>query len=204
MAQRMRNEQDSMGTVKVPARHFWGAQTQRAVDNFHVSGRTMRPRFIHALAALKWAASKANQDLKLLKPRMAGAIRKAADEVMSGKYDDEFPIDVFQTGSGTSTNMNMNEVLSNLANVRLGGKAGAKAPVHPNDHVNLGQSSNDTIPTALHVGVALAATLDLVPALTGLAATLQEKAEAFDDIVKVGRTHLQHARQIRMVQVLYG
>ncbi|MDJ0975577.1 MAG: class II fumarate hydratase [Planctomycetota bacterium] len=204
MAKRMRSEKDSMGTVKVPAAHMWGAQTQRAVDNFQVSGRAMRPRFIHALAALKWAAAKANQELKLLKPRMAGAIRKAADEVIAGKHDDEFPIDVFQTGSGTSSNMNMNEVLSNLANVRLGGAPGDKAPVHPNDHVNMGQSSNDTIPTSVHVSVALATKEQLIPALTSLAAALQAKAEEFDGIVKVGRTHLQDATPIRMGQVFSG
>ena len=204
MAQRMRTEQDSMGIVKVPAKRMWGAQTQRAVDNFHVSGRPMRPRFLHALAAIKWAAAKSNQDLKLLKPRMAAAIRRAADEVIKGKHDEEFPIDVFQTGSGTSTNMNMNEVLSNLANIHLGSKAGAKAPVHPNDHVNMGQSSNDVIPTALHLSVALAVRDELIPALSALSVTLMRKSEAFDDIVKVGRTHLQDATPVRMGQVFMG
>ncbi len=204
MAQRMRTEKDSMGAVKVPAKRMWGAQTQRAVDNFKVSGRTMPKRFLYALADIKWAASKANQELKLLKPRMASAIRKAADEVVKGKRDEEFPIDVFQTGSGTSSNMNMNEVLSNIANIGLGSKAGAKTPVHPNDHVNLGQSSNDVIPTALHLSVARAAKEQLIPAMSSLAVALLEKSKEFDDVVKVGRTHLQDATPVRMGQVFQG
>src|SRR5687767_7280785 len=146
-----RVEKDSMGEVRVPGDRLWGAQTQRAVDNFRVSGRTMPARFLSALAQLKWAAARANEDLGLLDPRLAAAIRDAADAVVAGRLAGEFPIDVFQTGSGTSTNMNMNEVLANVANVALGGAVGAKKPVHPNDHVNLGQSSNDAIPTALHV-----------------------------------------------------
>ena len=204
MAERMRIEQDSMGKVKVPAKRMWGAQTQRAVDNFQVSGRPMRPRFLHALAAIKWSAAKANQELKLLKPRMGAAIRRAADEVIKGKHDIEFPIDVFQTGSGTSSNMNMNEVLSNLANIHLGSKAGTKSPVHPNDHVNMGQSSNDVIPTATHLSVALAVRDELIPALTAFQMTLEAKAQEFDDVVKVGRTHLQDATPVRMGQVFSG
>jgi fumarate hydratase class II len=204
MAQRMRSEKDSMGVVKVPAKRMWGAQTQRAVDNFQVSGRTMRPRFLHALAAVKWAAAKANQELKLIKPRMGAAIRRAADAVIEGEHDTEFPVDVFQTGSGTSSNMNMNEVLSNLANVDMGSKPGAKSPVHPNDHVNMCQSSNDVIPTALHVSVAGAVEQDLIPALSALSVTLMRKSEAFNGIVKVGRTHLQDATPVRMGQVFQG
>ena len=204
MAERMRTEKDSMGEVRVPARRMWGAQTQRAVDNFRVSGRPMPGRFLHALAAVKWAAAKANQELGLLRPKMAVAIRRAAEEVLSGQRAAEFPIDVFQTGSGTSSNMNMNEVLSNIANVALGSKPGAKAPVHPNDHVNMCQSSNDVIPTALHVSVAAAAKEDLIPALGALSVTLMRKSKAFDDIVKVGRTHLQDATPVRMGQVFQG
>ncbi len=204
MAERMRIEKDSMGDVKVPAKRMWGAQTQRAVDNFQVAGRPMRPRFIRSLAAVKWSAAKANQELKLIPARMGAAIRRAADAVIKGKHDAEFPVDVFQTGSGTSSNMNMNEVLSNLANVGLGSKPGAKAPVHPNDHVNMCQSSNDVIPTALHVSVAAAATEDLIPTLERFAATLEKKAEQFDDIIKVGRTHLQDATPVRMGQVFAG
>jgi fumarate hydratase class II len=204
MAETSRTEKDSMGEVKVPADRMWGAQTQRAVDNFKVSGRTMRPRFLHALAAIKWASAQANEELGLLDKKLAKAIRDAADEVIAGRHDREFPIDVFQTGSGTSTNMNMNEVLSNLANVRLGGKPGAKSPVHPNDHVNMGQSSNDDVPTALHVSVARAAREQLIPALGDLSATLLAKAQAFDDVVKVGRTHLQDATPVTMGQVFRG
>ena len=201
---RMRTERDSMGEVRVPAKRMWGAQTQRAVDNFQVSGRPMAPEFISALAAIKWSAAKANQSLKLLPARKAAAIRRAADAVRKGEHYDEFPIDVFQTGSGTSTNMNMNEVLANLANVHLGGKPGAKAPVHPNDHVNLGQSSNDTIPTALHLSVAALTKSRFLPAMGDLAASLLAKAEMWDDIVKVGRTHLQDATPVRVGQVFRG
>ena len=204
MARRMRSEKDSMGTVKVPYRRLWGAQTQRALENFQVSGRPMPRRFLHALAAIKWAAACANQDLKLLKPRMAAAIRKAADEVLAGQHDEEFPIDVFQTGSGTSSNMNMNEVLSNLANIRLGSRAGAKSPVHPNDHVNLGQSSNDVIPSALHLSVAQATRDQLIPAMSALSVALLHKSETYDDVVKVGRTHLQDATPVRVGQVFQG
>ena len=199
-----RIEKDSMGDVKVPADRLWGAQTQRAVENFRVSRRTMPKRFVAALAEVKWASARANEDLKLLDSRLAGAIRAAAAAVAAGKHDAEFPIDVFQTGSGTSSNMNMNEVLSNLSNLALGGKVGAKSPVHPNDHVNLGQSSNDVIPTTLHLAVALATKERLIPALSRLAAALLDKAKAFDDVVKIGRTHLQDATPIRMGQVFSG
>ena len=200
----VRIEKDSMGEVRVPGERLYGAQTQRAVDNFKVSGRAMPVRFLTALAQIKWAAAKANEGLGLLDAKLAGAIRAAADEVIEGKHPLEFPIDVFQTGSGTSSNMNMNEVISNLANRALGAKVGAKAPVHPNDHVNLGQSSNDAIPTALHVAVALAAKERLIPALGRLAAALLEKSREFDDVVKVGRTHLQDATPVRMGQVFGG
>ena len=199
-----RVEKDSMGPVKVPEARLWGASTQRAVENFRVSGRPMPARFVRAVAAIKAAAARANLDLGLLDAKRAEAIREAAEAVAEGRHDAEFPIDVFQTGSGTSTNMNVNEVVANLANVALGGAVGAKAPVHPNDHVNLGQSSNDVIPTALHVSVALACRDRLLPALSRLAAALQEKARDFDDVVKVGRTHLQDATPIRMGQVFSG
>ena len=199
-----RIEKDSMGEVRVPAERLWGAQTQRAKENFRVSGRTMPRGFLVALAQIKWASAKANEELGLLDPALAGAIRAAADEVVAGDHRDELPIDVFQTGSGTSSNMNMNEVLSNIANRALGSPVGSKKPVHPNDHVNMGQSSNDVIPTALHVSVALAAKDRLLPALARLAATLHDKAQAFDDVVKVGRTHLQDATPVRMGQVFGG
>ena len=200
----VRTEKDSMGEVRVPADRMWGAQTQRALENFRVSGRRMPGRFVAAVAQVKWAAAKANEELGLLDPKLADAIRRAADEVATGKHEAEFPLDVFQTGSGTSTNMNVNEVIANLANKALGGKVGAKSPVHPNDHVNLGQSSNDVIPTALHLSVALAARERLLPALSRLASALLDKAQAFDDVVKIGRTHLQDATPVRMGQVFSG
>ena len=204
MAERMRTERDSMGEVKVPAKRMWGAQTQRAVDNFKVSGRPLPPEFLHALAAIKSAAAQANQELKLLPAKKARAIRKAADEILGGGHEAEFPIDVFQTGSGTSSNMNMNEVLANMANIALGGKAGQKEPVHPNDHVNLGQSSNDVIPTALHASVARLVRVRLLPVMGDLASSLLKLADASDDVVKVGRTHLQDATPVRMGQVFRG
>jgi fumarate hydratase class II len=203
-ANAFRVEKDSMGEVQVPAARMWGAQTQRAVENFAVSGRPMPARFLHALAAVKWAAAGANEELGLLDKPKAEAIRAAAEEVLSGARAAEFPIDVYQTGSGTSSNMNMNEVLSNLANVRLGGKPGDKKPVHPNDHVNMGQSSNDAIPTALHVSVAKAAREELIPALGALAAAFLDKAKPHDDVVKVGRTHLQDATPVTYGQVFRG
>jgi fumarate hydratase class II len=199
-----RLEKDSMGTVKVPQDRLWGASTQRAVENFRVSGRTVPARFVHAVAAIKAAAARANEELGLLDAKRAKAIREAAEAVAEGSHDAEFPLDVFQTGSGTSTNMNVNEVIANLANTALGGKVGSKSPVHPNDHVNLGQSSNDVIPTALHLSVAIACRDLLLPELSKLAAALQEKAKSFDDVVKVGRTHLQDAVPIRMGQVFSG
>ena len=199
-----RIEKDSMGEVLVPAGRLYGAQTQRAVENFRVSGRRMPARFLTALAAIKCASAETNAELGLLDPTLAHAISAAAAEVAEGKHPDEFPIDVFQTGSGTSSNMNMNEVVANLANRALGAPVGSKKPVHPNDHVNMGQSSNDAIPTALHVSVALAAKERLVPALSTLADALREKAKAFDGVVKVGRTHLQDATPVRMGQVFGG
>ncbi len=200
----VRIEKDSMGEVRVPAARLYGAQTQRAVDNFKVSGRPMPARFLTSLAHVKWASAKANEDLGLLEPRLSKAIRDAADEVIAGKHPAEFPIDVFQTGSGTSSNMNMNEVISNLANRARGEKVGAKKPVHPNDHVNMGQSSNDVIPTTLHLSVALAAKERLLPALGRLASALLDKSKAYDDVVKVGRTHLQDATPVRIGQVFGG
>jgi fumarate hydratase class II len=200
----VRIEKDSMGEMAVPADRLWGATTKRAVDNFQVSGRRMPVDFLRALAAIKWAAAKANEELGDLDGRRAQAVRAAADQVIEGKHDDQFPIDVFQTGSATSTNMNMNEVIANLANVGLGGKAGQKEPIHPNDVVNMGQSSNDAIPTALHVAVAKVAHDRLIPALGSLSVALLEKAKGWDHVVKVGRTHLQDATPITLGQVFRG
>ena len=199
-----RTEKDSLGEVQVPDEALWGAQTQRAVDNFPVSFRPLPPAFLKALAVLKQSAARANADLGLLDPKLAEAIAAAAQEVIEGKWDAQFPIDVFQTGSGTSTNMNLNEVLSNLAIRRLGGKVGSKTPVHPNDHVNLGQSSNDMIPSAAHLSALTEVHRALLPALEKLAAALEAKAKAFDGIVKLGRTHLQDATPVRLGQVFGG
>ncbi|MFN2285501.1 MAG: class II fumarate hydratase [Anaerolineae bacterium] len=199
-----RIERDAMGEVHVPARALWGAQTQRAVENFAISGRRFDRRFIAALGQVKCACARANMDLGHLDPRLWAAIAQACDEVIAGDLDAHFPIDVFQTGSGTSTNMNANEVIANRAIQLLDGEVGSKAPVHPNDHVNMSQSSNDVIPTAIHVAATLALRDDLLPALAHLHTLLLSKAIAFDAIVKTGRTHLQDATPIRMGQVFGG
>ena len=196
-----RIERDALGEVAVPADALWGAQTQRAVENFPISGRRFGRRFIAALGHVKRACALANVDLGALSPILGDAIVHACDEVTAGELDVHFPVDVFQTGSGTSTNMNANEVIANRAIQRLSGEVGSKSPVHPNDHVNMSQSSNDVIPTALHVAATLALRDDLLPALETLCAALEEKAEAFDEIVKTGRTHLQDATPIRLGQV---
>jgi fumarate hydratase class II len=199
-----RVERDALGEVQVPADALWGAQTQRAVENFTLSGLRFGRGFIAALGHVKRACARANRDLGRLPPRLSDAIERACDEVIAGRWDAHFPVDVFQTGSGTSTNMNANEVIAHRAIQLLGGAVGHKAPVHPNDHVNMSQSSNDVIPTAIHVAATLALRDDLIPALAQLRATLEEKAHAFDAVVKTGRTHLQDATPIRMGQVFGG
>jgi len=193
-----RVEKDTMGEMKVPAKALYGAQTQRAVENFPVSGQPMPPELIHALGLVKQAAAAVNHELGLLAAPLAAAIEKAAGEVADGKWDAEFPIDVFQTGSGTSTNMNANEVIAHRASEGKGEK------VHPNDHVNMGQSSNDVIPTVLHVAAAVAISEQLLPALNHLHAALAEKARAFDAIIKSGRTHMMDATPIRLGQEFSG
>ncbi|MEP7027973.1 MAG: lyase family protein, partial [Candidatus Eisenbacteria bacterium] len=198
-----RTEKDSMGEMQVPADAYYGASTQRAVENFPVSGRPLPPRFIAALGLVKLAACRVNAQLGLLDAKPAAAIEQAAREVADGKLDREFPIDVFQTGSGTSTNMNANEVIANRAGEILGGARGSRG-VHPNDHVNLGQSSNDVIPTVLHVSAVLAFEQDLLPALAHLYAALDAKAKEWDGIVKTGRTHLMDATPIRLGQEFSG
>jgi fumarate hydratase class II len=200
----MRIERDSMGEVEIPGDALWGAQTQRAVENFPISGLRFGRRFIQALGWVKRACTQANMDLGLLDERLGAAVIRACDEVIEGKWDDQFPVDIFQTGSGTSTNMNANEVVANRAIQLLGGRVGSKTPVHPNDHVNMSQSSNDAIPTVIHVAVVLALRDDLVPALERLRDTLAEKAQVFDHIVKTGRTHLQDATPIRLGQEFSG
>ncbi|MBN2430686.1 MAG: class II fumarate hydratase [Acidobacteria bacterium] len=204
MTKEYRLEQDSMGEFRVPADVYYGAQTARAVDNFPVSGAGFPREFIRALGLIKAAAAHANRQLEQLDDRRAVAIQQAAEEVADGRLDRHFVVDIFQTGSGTSTNMNANEVIANRANELLGGKIGDKQPVHPNDHVNRGQSSNDVIPTALHVACTEELTRRLLPAMEELRAELAAKAAAFDDIVKIGRTHLQDATPIRLGQEFGG
>ena len=199
-----RGERDSMGEMRVPDTAYYGAQTQRAVDNFTVSGRPIPARLVHALGLMKQAAAKVNLDLGLLDKERATAIQAAAKEVADGKLDDQFPIDVYQTGSGTSSNMNANEVIGNRASELMGGQIGTREPVHPNDHVNKGQSSNDVIPSAIHVAAALALANELLPALVSLQEALDKKAHDFDGILKIGRTHLQDATPIRLGQEFSG
>ncbi len=193
-----RIERDSMGELRVPENALWGAQTQRAVDNFPISGLRMPRQFIAALGLVKWAAAGANAELGLMESDVAIAIQKAALDVADGAWDEHFPIDVFQTGSGTSSNMNANEVIAHLASEALG------KTVHPNDHVNMSQSSNDVIPTCVHVSAALAIHENLVPALQHLSATLETKAEETRDVVKTGRTHLMDAMPVTLGQELAG
>jgi fumarate hydratase class II len=193
-----RIEKDSMGELKVPEDALWGAQTQRAVDNFPISGLSMPRQFIAALGLVKWAAAGANSELGLLKSEIAVAIQKAALSVSEGDYDEHFPIDVFQTGSGTSSNMNANEVISHLATADMG------TEVHPNDHVNMSQSSNDVIPTCVHVSAAMSIRTKLLPALEHLSKVLEAKADETRDVVKTGRTHLMDAMPITLGQELDG
>ncbi|HKK93944.1 MAG TPA: class II fumarate hydratase [Longimicrobiales bacterium] len=195
-----RIEKDSLGEVRVPADALYGAQTQRAVENFPISGHRFGRRFIEALATVKRAAAEANGQLGNLDTSVAEAIAEAAARVASGEFDDQFPLDIYQTGSGTSTNMNANEVIAHLANEALDGEG----LVHPNDHVNFGQSSNDVIPTSIHVAARVAIEEELVPALEHLAGALEEKAEAFDHVVKSGRTHLMDATPVRLGQEFGG
>ncbi len=204
MASKTRIETDSMGQMTLPARAHWGAQTQRAVENFPISGYRFGRRFIRALGLIKQTAAKVNRELGKLDTERAELIVKAAGEVVDGRLDDHFVLDVFQTGSGTSTNMNANEVVSNRAIELAGGKIGSREPVHPNDHVNMGQSSNDVIPTAIHLSAAEAIKGDLLPALEHLADSLRSKAGQFDEIIKIGRTHLQDATPIRLGQEFGG
>jgi fumarate hydratase, class II len=199
-----REERDTMGTMHVPADALWGAQTQRSLQNFRISGERMPVALIHALALVKRAAAKVNCDLGLLDTDRASAIMQAADEVTSGHHDAQFPLVVWQTGSGTQTNMNMNEVLANRASEVLGGGRGAECRVHPNDDVNKGQSSNDVFPSAMHVAAVRSIHQQLVPALTMLTSSLSAKAKEFAYIVKIGRTHLQDATPLTLGQEFSG
>jgi fumarate hydratase, class II len=195
----VRIEKDSMGEMQVPADAYYGAQTQRAVLNFPISGLRFPRPFIRAMGLIKKAAAETNRELGRLESEVAAAICQAADEVIEGKLDSQFVVDIFQTGSGTSTNMNTNEVIANRATELRGGRIGSKL-VHPNDHVNMGQSSNDVIPTAIHVSALTEIEKRLIPALQHLHDSLSRKAEEFDDIVKIGRTHLQDAVPVRLGQ----
>ena len=199
-----RVERDSMGQLEVPADAYYGATSARARDNFPISDLRFNRGFIRALGLIKQAAAQVNLELGLLDPTVAGAVARAAAEVAGGRFDDQFVVDIFQTGSGTSTNMNANEVIGNRAIELLGGERGSRTPVHPNDHVNMGQSSNDVIPTAIHVAAALAIRDELLPALSVLEDSLAAKSREFWPVIKTGRTHLQDATPIRLGQEFLG
>ena len=199
-----RMEKDSLGEIEVAGDAYWGAQTERARRNFPVSGLVFQRRFIAALGLIKGECAAVNAEMGIVDRALAEKIQAAALEVYDGKHDAHFPLDIFQTGSGTSTNMNANEVISNRAIEMLGGVVGSKKPVHPNDHVNAGQSSNDVIPTAIHVSAYAAIHEDLEPALARLRNALAAKAVEFDDVVKIGRTHLQDAVPVRLGQDFSG
>ncbi|OGA81725.1 MAG: fumarate hydratase, class II [Burkholderiales bacterium RIFCSPHIGHO2_01_FULL_63_240] len=199
-----RQERDTFGPIEVPAERLWGAQTQRSLLNFAISTERQPPELIHALVLVKRAAAQVNHALGLLPGDKAGAIVAAADEVLAGRHAEEFPLVVWQTGSGTQTNMNVNEVLANRASELMGGERGQARLVHPNDEVNLSQSSNDAFPTAMHVAATLAITARVLPALARLRATLEGKSRAFADIVKIGRTHLQDATPLTLGQEISG
>jgi len=202
--EKFRMEADSMGEMRVPEKAYWGAETQRAVENFPISALRFPRRFLRALGMVKKASALANTELGLLRKELGEAISQAAQEVMEGKFDDQFVVDIFQTGSGTSTNMNADEVIANRANEILGARIGDKKPVHPNDHVNLGQSSNDVIPTCIHVAALEGMQSDLLPVLKTLQRGLEEKVREFDHIIKIGRTHLQDATPMRLGQEFSG
>jgi fumarate hydratase class II len=199
-----RSEKDSMGAIDVPAEKLWGAQTQRSLEHFRISTEKMPVSLLRALALTKRAAAKVNQDLGLLAVEKAQAIISAADEVLNGDHPDEFPLAIWQTGSGTQSNMNMNEVLANRASELLGGERGMARKVHPNDDVNKSQSSKDVFPTAMHVASVIAVREDLIPSLLELTRTLAEKSRAYADIVKIGRTHLQDATPLTLGQEISG
>ena len=199
-----RTETDSFGPIEVPADRYWGAQSERSRQNFKIGHDRMPIEIIHALGLVKLASAETNRELALIDARRAGAIARAAREVIEGKLDDHFPLVVWQTGSGTQTNMNLNEVIANRANELLGGERGAKKPVHPNDHVNMSQSSNDSFPTAMHIAAAQGIIGELIPALSELLRELRKKEKAFAKIVKIGRTHTQDATPLTLGQEFSG
>jgi fumarate hydratase, class II len=202
--QSTRTETDSFGPIEVPADRYWGAQSERSRQNFKIGHDRMPIEIIHALGLVKLAAAETNRELGLIDARRAGAIARAAREVIEGKLDDHFPLVVWQTGSGTQTNMNLNEVIANRANELLGGERGAKKPVHPNDHVNMSQSSNDSFPTAMHIAAAQGIIGELIPALSELLRELRKKEKVFAKIVKIGRTHTQDATPLTLGQEFSG
>src|SRR5688500_11183827 len=199
-----RTETDSMGAVEVGSDRYWGAQTQRSLHHFNIGGDVMPRELVRAFGILKKAAAQVNEELGKLPPDKSKLIMQAAEEVIEGKLDDHFPLRIWQTGSGTQTNMNANEVISNRAIEVAGGVMGSKKPIHPNDHVNRGQSSNDTFPTAMHIAAAEQVVHHLLPAVRALRVTLDGKAAAFADIVKIGRTHLQDATPVTLGQEISG
>lgn len=199
-----RLEQDSIGEIKVQNNKFWGAQTQRSLENFKIGDEKMPIELIHSFAIVKKAAAMVNQQKQLLPADLATAIINIADKIIEGEYDEHFPLVVWQTGSGTQTNMNLNEVIANLANISMGSEAGTKSPVHPNDHVNMGQSSNDSFPTAMNIAAVLALHHKLLPALAIMGKELRAKSEEWQQIIKIGRTHLQDATPISLGQEFSG
>jgi fumarate hydratase, class II len=203
-AAKTRSESDAFGALDIPADRLWGAQTQRSLQNFRIGTERMPLPLIHALGLVKRAAAEVNRDLGSLDAKLADVIGKVAQEIADGKRDDQFPLVVWQTGSGTQTNMNVNEVIANAANLALGGKLGAKSPIHPNDHVNMSQSSNDSVPTAMHLAAALEIERHLKPALQHLYKALDSKAHEFEKIVKIGRTHLMDATPVTLGQEFSG
>jgi fumarate hydratase class II len=203
-APKTRTESDSLGKIKVPADRYWGAQTQRSLSHFDIGADSMPPELIRAFGVVKKACAMANEDLGKLKPELAKLIIRAADEVVSGKLQDHFPLRIWQTGSGTQTNMNVNEVISNRAIEIVGGAMGSKNPIHPNDHVNMSQSSNDVFPSAMYVAAAVELKKSLLPAVEGLSLALQKKQKEFKRIIKMGRTHLQDAVPITVGQEFSG
>ncbi|MDF2693221.1 MAG: Fumarate hydratase class, partial [Labilithrix sp.] len=200
----MRIEKDTMGEIKVPADRYWGAQTQRSLQNFRIGGHRFAPAVLHALGVVKKAGAIVNRSLGKLDAQRAEVIARAADEVIAGKLDDQFPLVVWQTGSGTQTNMNANEVIANRANELAGVKLGMPGPVHPNDHVNMSQSSNDVFPTVMHLAVAQRVRERLLPCVEALRRLIEEKAESFDGVVKIGRTHMMDATPLTLGQEMSG
>ena len=204
MNQKTRQEQDSIGKIKVSNSNFWGAQTQRSLKNFKIGNNLMPIEIIHALVTIKMACAKVNQTQKSLSPKIANAIISASKNILSGKHDDQFPLSVWQTGSGTQTNMNVNEVIANLANKKLTGKLGTNSPVHPNDHVNKSQSTNDSFPSAINIAASKKVTDELIPALNEMEKTLGSQSKKWKSIIKIGRTHLQDATPLSLGQEFSG